>query len=169
MTEALVTELRKYIEDETAPYMVSDTIILQKLNASRNYIEGLQIYAEDYFNDNVSTVYPLGYAGIMNLILTDGDDNVIDTDNYTVDVENGIIDFDTSPPYTIPDIVYAQFNYCDFYEAISELWKYRAALSRFSGKVQLGDEVLPLDANSREYCIMKYWDFKQSKNIQMER
>ena len=43
MTEALVTELRKYIEDETAPYMVSEAIILQKLNKTRQPIEDLQI------------------------------------------------------------------------------------------------------------------------------
>ena len=169
MTELLVTEVRKYIEDETAPYIVSDTIILQKLNACRNYIEGLQIYAEDYFNDNASTVYPLGYNGIMNLILTDSSDNVISADNYTVDVENGIIEFDTSPPYTIPDAVYAQFTYHNLGKAISEIWKYMAALSRFDGPTKLGDEVIPEDKYSRSYCIRKYWDWCQSENIQMER
>jgi hypothetical protein len=168
MTEALVTSLRNYIEDATAPYTVSEAIILQKLNANRQYVEGLQLYPEDYGLSAVSTIYPIGYVGIMNLILTDGDDNVISASDYEVDAENGIITFDSSP-VVIPDSVYAQFTYHNFNEAIAELWKYRAALSRFSGKVQLGDENLPLDAGSREYCIMKYWDFKQSENIQMER
>ena len=168
MTDALVTLARKYIEDDTAPYSVTDAIILQKLNAERNYIEGLQIYAEDYFEDNVSTVYPIGYAYIMNLVLTDGDDNVISTDDYTVDVENGLITFDSSP-VIIPDAVYAQFTYHDFYNAVAEMWKYQAALSRFDGTAKLGDEGIPEDKGSRGYCIRKYWDYRTSKNIQMER
>lgn len=167
MTELLVTELRKYIEDETAPYMVTEAIILQKLNLTRKYVDSLQIFPEDYGYDGVSTVYKIGYAGIMNLTLKDGNNNIISTSDYEVDVENGIITFDNG--YTIPDSIFATFNYCNFYEAISECWLYRAALSRFSGRVQLGDENLPLNADSREYCIMKYWDFKQSQNIQMER
>ncbi len=168
MTELLVTELRKYIEDETAPYMVTEAIILQKLNLTRHYVDSLQLYPEDYGYDSISKVYKIGYAGIMNLSLKDGDDNAISSDDYSVDVENGILTFDSSP-VVIPDSVFATFTYHNFYEAISECWLYRAALSRFSGRVQLGDENLPLNADSREYCIMKYWSFKQSQNIQMER
>lgn len=169
MTEALVTLARIYIEDETAPYAVSDAIIEQKLNIDRQYIENLQIVAEDYDYDNESCVYSIGYAYIMNLVLTDGDGDVISDSDYTVDVENGIVVFDSSPPVTIPNVVYATFNYCDFYNAISELWLYQAALSRFSGRPQLGDEVIPIDKNNREYCIQKYWDYKQSKGFTLER
>jgi len=165
--EALITLARTYIEDETSPYTVSDAIIEQKLNADRQYIKEMQIYSEDYAYDNVSKVYSIDYNYIMNLVLTDADDNVIADTNYTVDVENGIITFDAG--YTIPDSVYATFTYHDFMEAVSQLWLYRAALSRFSGRVELGDEKLPLDASSREYCIMKYWNFKQSKCFNLER
>lgn len=167
MSEALILLARTYIEDETAPYVVSDTIIEQKLNADRHYIEEKQIYSEDYDYDNVSLVYKIGYCYLMNLILTDEDETVITDTNYTVDVENGIITFDTG--YTIPDSVYATFTYHDFYNAISELWLYQMALARISGKTQLGDENLPIGKESREYCLQKYWDYKQSKNIQLER
>jgi hypothetical protein len=167
MTEALVTELRKYIEDETAPYMVTEAIILQKLNTTRHYIDSLQIYAEDYGYDGVSKVYKIGYAGIMNLTLKDGDDNAISTSDYSIDVENGIITFDDG--YTIPDTVYATFTYCNFFKAVSECWKYMAALARFDGPTKLADEQIPEDKSSRSYCIRKYWDFCQSENIQMER
>jgi len=167
MTEALITLARTYIEDETAPYTVSDAIIEQKLNADRHYVEDLQIYSEDYAYDNVSKVYAIDYNYIMNLVLTDGDDNVIADTNYTVDIENGIVTFDAG--YTIPDSVLAKFTYHDFFEAISQLWLYQMALSRFSGRVKLGDEDLPMDKSSREYCLQKYWAYKQSKNIQMER
>ena len=167
MTEALITLARTYIEDETTPYTVSDAIILQKLNTDRQYIEKMQIYSEDYAYDNVSKVYSIDYNYIMNLVLTDADDNVISTDNYTVDVENGIVTFDAV--YTIPDTVLAKFTYHDFFEAISQLWLYQMALSRFSGRVKLGDEDLPMDKSSREYCAQKYWAYKQSKNIQLER
>lgn len=167
MTEALLTLARKYIEDETAPYMVTDPIILQKLNAERNYIEDLQIYPEDYNYSAISTVYPIGYNYIMNLVLTDGNGDIISDTGYTIDVENGIVTFDAG--YIIPDTVLAKFNYCDFMEAISQLWLYQMALSRFSGRVQLGDEILPMDKSNREYCLQKYWAYKQSHNIQMER
>lgn len=167
MTEQLVTDIRKYIEDETAPYAVTEAIILQKLNLTRSYVDSLRIYPEDYGYDGVSKVYRIGYAGIMNLSLKDIDDNAIASANYEVDVENGIITFDDD--YTIPDIVYASFNYHDFYNAVSELWKYRAALAKFSGKAKLGDEDIPMDKYNREYCLQKYWDFCQSKNISMER
>lgn len=167
MTEALVTLARKYIEDETSPYIVSDVIILQKLNAERTYIEDLQIYPEDYDYNATSTIYPIGYNYIMNLVLEDGDDNVIASTNYSVDVENGIITFDDD--YTIPDTVLAKFTYHDFYNAVAEMWKYMAALSRFDGPAKLGDEQIPQDKGSRSYCIRKYWDWRQSKNIDMER
>jgi hypothetical protein len=167
MTEALVTELRKYIEDETAPYMVTEAIILQKLNLTRHYVDSLQIYPEDYGYDSISKVYKIGYAGIMNLSLKDGDDNTISTDDYSVDVENGILTFDDG--YTIPDSVYATFTYHNLFKAVSECWKYMAALARFDGPTKLGDETIPEDKNSRSYCIRKFWDYAQSENIDMER
>ena len=167
MTEQLITLARTYIEDEAVPYAVTDAIIEQKLNADRKYIESLQIYAEDYSYDNVSCIYKVGYCYLMNMVLNDGTNPIAST-NYTVDVENGIITFDASP-VVIPDVVYVTFTYHDFYNSIAELWLYMAAKARISGKARLGDEDLPMDKSSREYCIMKYWDYKQSRNIQLER
>ena len=167
MTEPIIAIVRKYSEDETAPYTVADSIIERWLNADRNYIEDLQIYPEDYDYDAVSTVYPIGYNYLMNVVLEDGDDVVISDTNYTVDVENGIVTFDAG--YIIPDTVLAKFTYHDLFEAVAELWKYQAALSRFDGAPKLGDEGIPEDKGSRSYCIRKYWDYRQSKNIQMER
>lgn len=170
MTEPLITIIRDYIEDNTPPvYDVTDPIIERLLNKSREYIHDLQIFAEDYFYDNISRVYKIGYVYLMNVVLTDGTGAVIPTSDYEVDVFNGIITFDSSPMATIPDAVYATFNYFDLFDAIAELWLYQAAKSRFSGRIKLGDEDLPMDKSSREYCISKYWNYKQSKNIQMER
>lgn len=168
MSELLVTEVRKYIEDETAPYMVSEAIILQKLNKTRQYVEDLQIYAEDYDYDNLSAVYFIGYNGIMNLVLTDGDGDTISASDYDVDAENGIITFDSSP-VVIPDVVYAKFTYHNLMQAVSQCWLYMAALSRFDGAAKLGDEGIPENKGSRSYCIRKYWDWCQSENITMER
>ena len=167
MTEALITEVRKYIEDETSPYMVTEAIILQKLNLTRHYIDSLQLFCEDYGYDGVSKVYKIGYAGIMNLALKDSDDNAISASNYEIDVENGIITFNSG--YTIPDSIYATFTYHNLGKAISECWKYMAALARFDGTTNLGDEQIPEDKGSRSYCIRKYWDWCQSENIDMER
>jgi len=168
MTEALITAIREYIEDPTAPYVVSDTIIERWLNKSRQAIYDLQIYAEDYFYDNASLVYSIGYENIMNLVVKDGDDNIISTDNYTVDVVNGIITFDSSP-YDIPDSIYVDFTYHDMFDAVCNIWLYRAGLATTMKKAQIGDEVLPEDKNSMEYCISKYWSFRQSVSRQMER
>ena len=167
MTEPIIAIVRNYIEDSTAPYTCSDAVIERWLNADRKYVEDLQIYPEDYNYNAISKVYKIGYCYLMNVVLEDGDDNVISTVDYTVDVENGIVTFDAG--YTIPDIVLAKFTYHDFFEAISQLWLYQMALSRFSGRVKLGDEDLPMDKSSREYCLQKYWAYKQSKNIQMGR
>jgi hypothetical protein len=167
MTEALVSKVREYLENVSATY-ISDAVIERWLNSTRKYVNSKQIYAEDYLYDNESAVYKIGYNGIMNLVLKDGSGDVISTDDYSVDVENGIITFDSSP-LVMPDSVYATFNYCNFFNAVAECWKYLAAIARIDGKVKLGDEDLPEDFTSRSYCIRKYWDYCQSENIEMER
>ena len=167
MTEPIIAIVRNYIEDATAPYTCSDAVIERWLNADRTPIEDLQIYPEDYNYSAVSKVYKIGYCYLMNVVLTDSAGAIISDTNYTVDVENGIVTFDAS--YTIPDTVLAKFTYHDFFDAIAELWKYMAALSRFDGPPKLGDEGIPEDKGSRSYCIRKYWDYRQSHNIQMER
>ncbi len=166
--EDLILIVREYIEDETEPYAVSDTVIERMLNQNRTYVNERQIYADDYLYDNESLIYPIGYKYLSGLVLIDGDDNEIDSDNYEVDVFNGIITFDASP-VVVPDAVYATFYYHNFFDAVAEIWKYRAAQAKFSGKVKLGDEDLPMDKNSREYCLQKYWNFKPSKSTQLER
>jgi hypothetical protein len=163
----LIAIVRTYIEDTTTPYTVSDAIITRWLNKDRGYVNSLQIFAEDYYYDNESLVYQIGYKYLSGVVLKDGDDNTISSSNYTVDVFNGIVTFDDG--YTIPDAVYITFNWHDFFEAVAELWLYQAGLSRFSGRVKLADEDLPMDKSSREYCIQKSWTYRQSKNIQMER
>ena len=167
MTEPIIAIVRNYIEDSTAPYTCSDAVIERWLNADRTPIEDLQIYPEDYNYSAVSKVYKIGYCYLMNVVLTDSAGAIISDTNYTVDVENGIVTFDAS--YTIPDTVLAKFTYHDFFDAIAELWKFQAALSRFDGPPKLGDEGIPEDKGSRSYCIRKYWDYRQSHNIQMER
>lgn len=167
MPEALVTKAREYLENISATY-ISDAIITNNLNRSRKYVDSLQIYAEDYAYDNESAVYLIKRKYIMNLVLKDGNGDVISTDDYSVDVENGIITFDGSP-LVIPDAVYATFTYHDFFNAVAECWLWLAGIARISGRVKLGDEDLPMDYNSREYCVQKYWLYCQSENIDMER
>ena len=165
--DALILVIREYIEDETSPYAVSDTIITRYLNMNRKYIDSQIIYPEDYGYDEVSKVYPVGYSFLSGVTLEDGDENTISASDYTLDVFNGLVTFDDA--YTIPDNVYITFNYHDFYEVVSKLWLYRAARAQFTGKAKLADEDIPLDKYNREYCIMKYWDFMQSKNLTIER
>ena len=165
--DALILVIREYIEDETVPYAVSDTIITRYLNMNRKYIDSQIIYPEDYGYDEVSKVYPVGKNALSGITLKDGDDNTILSSNYTLDVFNGIVTFDDS--YTIPSAVCITFNYHDFYEVVSKLWLYRAARATFSGKAKLADEDIPMDKYNREYCIMKYWDFMQSKNLTIQR
>jgi hypothetical protein len=168
MTEELINIIRTYIEDPTAPYTVSDIVIERFLNKGRKYLEDLQLFAEDYYGDNVSTVYPIGYPYLTNVSLKDGEGNTISTDDYTVDVFNGIITFDASP-VVIPDAVYATFNYFNFFATVADIWLYRAALATTMGNTQLGDEILPKGKNSVEYCSQKYWTYRQSISRQMER
>ncbi len=163
----LIAIVRTYIEDETAPYTVSDAIITRWLNADRKYVHERPIYPEDYGYDNESLVYPIGCKYLSGVVLKDGNGNTIASSNYTLDVFNGIVTFDVG--YTIPASVYATFNYHNFFNAVAELWKYQAALARFDGKTQLADEGIPEDKGSRSYCIRKYWDYRQSVNITMER
>lgn len=163
----LITIVRTYIEDEDSPYYVSDTIITRQLNKSRRYVADLTLYAEDYYYDNLSKTYKIGYSFISGLTLKDGSDNTIASSNYTLDAFNGIVTF--ADGYDIPDYVYATFSYHDFFDTISELWKYMAAKARISGRAKLADEDIPMDKYNREYCIQKYWDWCQSKNLNMER
>ena len=174
MTEPLIEIVRTYIEDEESdssppiPCIVSDAIIERWLNDERHYVNSMQIYSEDYNYDNESLIYHIDYKYLTGVVLKDGDGNVISEEDYTIDVFNGIITFD-DPPVAVPSAVFATFNYHNFFEAVAELWKYQAAKARISGKAKLGDEDIPMGKESREYCIMKYWDYKQSRNIQLER
>jgi len=169
MTEPLIEIVRNYIEDEAIPYSVSDGIIERWLNDDRHYVDSMQIYSEDYYYDNESLIYHIDYKYLTGVILKDGGGNIISSEDYEIDVFNGIVTFDASPPVVVPNAVYATFNYHNFFEAVAQLWLYRAAKSRFSGRAKLGDEDLPEDKNSREYCIKKYWDFRQSSSGQLER
>ena len=167
MTEALITDAREYLESVAESY-VSNTVIERWLNKSREYVDKLQIYPEDYGYDNESPVYHVGYMYLMNVVLTDGDGNTISTDDYSIDEINGIVTFDGSP-LVIPDSVFITFTYHNFFEAVSQCWLYMAAKARIQGSVQLGDEVLPKDYTYKEYCISKYWEFRQSDSFQIER
>jgi hypothetical protein len=166
MSEELLSIAREYLEGATTTE-ISDDVIERMLNKYRGYIHDKQIIAEDYYYDNVSRVYKIGYMYLMNVVLDDKNDDVIASTNYTVDVFNGIVNFNAG--YTIPDTVYATFNYYNFMQAIAECWQYLGAKAKFSGKAQLGDEIIPEDRSNREYCIRRYWEFCQSENIQMER
>lgn len=161
MTEPLITIAREYLENASQEE-VSDKVIERIFNETRKYINSLQIYAEC----DGGKIYNIKYSYLMNVVLKDGTD-VIDSTNYDIDVFNGIVTFKTG--YEIPKAIYASFNYFDFYDAIADLWYYLAAKSRFLGPAALGDEKLPEDKSSRSYCIRKAWDYRQSKNIQMER
>ncbi len=166
MSEPLITIAREYLENATVSE-ISDAVIERLLGKTRKYVDKLQIFAEDYYYDNVSKTYKIGIAYLANVVLYDTGGNIIDSTNYDIDVFNGIVTFKTG--YEIPKAVYATFNYFDFFDAIADLWLYLAAKSRFLGPAQLGDEKLPEDRSSRSYCIRKSWDYRQSKNIQMGR
>ena len=166
MTEALVLKAREYLENVPESY-ISNDVILRWLNTTRRYVDELQIFSEDYAYDNESRVYLITYSNIMNLVLLDDDFTEINSSNYTLDAENGLVTFDDS--YTVPSVVYATFTYHDLFNAVAECWKYMASKAKISGKVKLADEDLPEDYSSREYCIRKYWDHKPSMNITMER
>ena len=168
MTEQLIDMVRTYIEDPTVPYIVSDIVIERFLNKTRKYLEDLQLFAEDEAWEGVSVVYPVGYQYLMNVSLKDGEGNTISASDYSVDAFNGIITFDGSP-VVIPDAIYATFTYHNFFEAVADIWLYRAALATTAKKAQLGDEILPEDKYNVEYCAAKYWTFRQSKSLQMER
>ena len=58
----LIAIVRTYIEDEDTPYYVADAIITRQLNKSRQYAADLPIYAEDYYYDNTSKTYKIGYS-----------------------------------------------------------------------------------------------------------
>lgn len=161
MTEALITTAREYIEDETTPYAVSDTVIERMLNMSRQSVYDLFLLPEE----SGGTVYRVGYSYLMNVSLTTNGTTAISTDDYSIDVFNGIITFDTAPSTS----VYITFTTHDFFNAVAEIWKYRAAKARFSGDVKLGDEIIPQDKYNREYCINKYWNFRVARTIQTER
>ena len=160
MSEELIKMVRDYIEDNKVPYIISDTVIERMPNKSRIAVYELPISAE-YDNGKV---YNIGHKYLMNVVVSDGT-NIIDPSNYEIDVFNGIITFDSAPTTGI----YVSFTKHDFFNAVADLWKYRAGLSRFSGRVKLGDEDLPDNANSREYCIRKYWDYRTARTIQTQR
>ena len=167
MSEELVSIVRTYIEDPSEPFVVSTSVIERWLNKSRQAIYDLRIYPEDYYYDNVSKVYSVGYQYLMNVVIKDGDDNTIASTNYDIDVFNGIVTFKTA--YTVPDAIYINFTTHDFFDAVCNIWLYRAGLATTMKKAQIGDEILPEDKNSLEYCTKKYWSFRQSVSRQMER
>ena len=161
MTEELITIAREYLEDEVTPYDVSDTKIERILNYSRQSVNNLFLLPER----SGGTVYDIGHKYLMNVTLTTDGTTAIDADDYTLDVFNGIITFNSAPTTG----VYASFTEHDFFNAVAEMWKYRAARARISGNVKLGDEEIPQDKYNREYCIKKYWDFRVARTIQTQR
>jgi len=114
--------------------------------------------------DDDELIYYLGYKNVGRLVLEDNDGNVIAAADYDLDYLNGIVTFTAEP-----DSVNATFTYHDLHDAVADLWLARAGEARFSGRVKLADEELPMDKNSREYCIGQYWNFKRSRNVNVER
>jgi hypothetical protein len=156
----LITEVRRLIDDTTAPYDYTDEQITRYLDKRRGYIEEKGLTAVD----DSELIYYLGYKNIARLVIQDTDDNVISAATYDLDYLNGIVTFTTDP-----GSIEATFTYHDINDAVAELWLARAAQARFSGRIKLADEELPADKNSREYCIGQYWYFKRSRNVEIER
>jgi hypothetical protein len=156
----LISEVRKLIDDTTAPYDFDDTTIERYLNKDRGYVEDMALTSID----TTELVYELGFKNIADLVLKDNSGSTISAADYDFDYINGIITFSIAP-----DSINATFTYHDLYNTVAELWLARASQSKFSGKVKLADEELPADKNSREFCIQQYWFFKRSKSFRMER
>ena len=155
----LTEELRILIEDEGSIYDIdfTDDELTKYLNKYRGYLEDYPLSPENYY----TWISPFKY--LDNRSLSDGTAEISE-DEYTADDINGIYQFAEEQ-----SAVYITANYYDLYKTASEIWLVRAARAKFSGKTQLGDEVIPMDKYNREYCIQKYWDLSLSESIQMER
>ncbi len=153
----LTEELRILIEDEGLEADFTDDELTKYLNKYRGYLEDYPLSPENYY----TWISPFKYLDNRKL-----SDEVaeINEGEYIADDVNGIYEF-----YEEQSAVYITANYYDLYKTASEIWLVRAARAKFSGKTQLGDEVIPMDKYNREYCIQKYWDLSLSESIQMER
>ena len=154
----LIDELRKLIEDEDSEDY-TDTELNVYLNKYRDTLDDYTLSAEtdDYL------VWISDYKYLDNVILDSAEDTPV-TDIYTSDDINGIYTFTVEQT-----AVYIKAQYYDLYKTASDIWLIRAARCSFSGGVKLGDEIVPADKYNREYCIMKYWDLRQSDSTSIER
>lgn len=157
----LLDELRILIED-TGSEDFTDTQCQTYLNKYRGYVEGYGLSAES--TDYLVWISPFKYLNNRSLRSGADSSTEIDESNYTADDLNGIFTFTEAQA-----AVYLYANYYNLYQSAADMWLVRAAQTSFSGPIKLGDEVIPMDKNNREYCIQKYWDYCTSSNTQMER
>jgi hypothetical protein len=163
----LIIEVRRLIDDTTTPYDFTDAQITRYLSRGISANTG---HKDDYspaIIDSTGHAYDLKYKNIANFSVKDSDGNTISATCYDLDYLNGLLMFTPSGPGYLNITV--GFTYHDLHEAVSELWLARAGMARFSGRVKLADEDLPMDKNSREFCIQQYWAFKKNKNMDIVR
>jgi len=153
----LLDELRILIEDPN-----SEDFTDAKL---QRYLDKYRIRLDDYpltAETDERLVWRCNYQYLDSVTLDSASDTPV-TDSYSSDDLNGIYTFTTEQT-----AVYIKAYAYDLYRSASDIWLVRAEAS-FSGKVKVGDEDIPMDKYNREYCIMKYWDLRQSSSTQGER
>ena len=154
----LIDELRMLIEDEDSADF-TDTQINRYLNKYRGYLDEVSLTAE---NDDY-LVWISKYKYLDSVILNSATDTPV-TDSYVSDDINGIYKFTVAQT-----AIYIKANFYDLYKTVSDIWLIRAGKATFSGAVGLGDETIPADKGNKEFCIQKYWDFRESDSNEMER
>ena len=155
----LLDELRILIEDVGSTDF-TDAELKKYLNRYRGYLDeyGLTAENDDYL------VWWCKYKYLDNRILDSAINTPIAEADYTADDINGMYTFAVAV-----DFVYIRANFFDLYQTASDMWMIRAAQAKHSGPVKLGDETIPQDKYNKEYCIGKYWDFRQSTVSQSTR
>ena len=149
--DALIIELRKLIEDEAAVDF-TETQLRTYLNRHRIKLTDITLLSED--NDYL--IYHAEAQNLMDVVLTDENDNVI-TPSVS-DTLNGIFTFAAAQT-----IVTLNCTSHELYQTAFEIWIIRAQRTHFSGEVKLGDEVIPQDKNNSQYCLKKAYAIKPSR------
>ncbi len=159
--EKLIEHVRILIDDTTEPYDFTDEQITHYINKYRKAAYKLAVIAED----EDCTVFNIGYKNLAGFKFEDGGGNLIDESKYSLDIFNGIATFTESQD----NILYATFTCHDLNNTAADIWKVRAAQARGMGGYKLGDQQLPQGKESIEFCMKKYWEFRQGRSLLMER
>ncbi len=158
----LIEYVRGLIDDPTAPYTFDDDDIKRYINKYRTNVYKIPLIADDerYLK------YTLRHKQLSAVVIyAHNGSTVISSNDYTIDVINGILEFATKQT----QYLYASYEYHDLDNSAADIWLAWAAKAQADGPYKIGDQQLPQGKESVEFCVNKSWSLRKSKSTGMSR